>query len=113
MIASAASTRPPLLLTYRGSSPQRRSLLLFFSPPLVEVDEGDFTLAHYTRMANYLDLCAIALPCGFGRSGLPIGLQLIGRAGAERDLIAAAWAIERLLDVVPRVPPLHVSHCAD
>jgi hypothetical protein len=48
-------------------------------------------------MANYLDLCAIALPCGFDRQGLPIGLQLIGLAGAEAALLAAAWAIGRLL----------------
>ena len=83
------------------------------APPLAEVDEGDFTLARYTRMANYLGLCAIALPCGFDRSGLPIGLQLVGRAGQESDLIAAAWAIEQLLVLPPRLPPLHASRCAD
>ena len=77
------------------------------APRLTEVDEGDFTLARYTRMANYLGLCAISLPCGFDRSGLPIGLQLIGRAGAEANLIAAAWGVERLLALPPRVPPLH------
>ena len=83
------------------------------APPLAEVDEADFTLAYYTRMANYLGLCAIALPCGFDRSGLPIGLQLIGRAGHEAGLIAAAWAAEQLLELPPRVPPLHVSACLD
>ena len=83
------------------------------APPLAQVDESDFTLAHYTRMANYLDLCAIALPCGFNRCGLPIGLQLIGRAGSEARLIAAALAIEILLAVPLRQPPLHVSHCTD
>ena len=83
------------------------------APVITDVDEGDFTLAHYTRMANYLDLCAIALPCGFDRLGLPIGLQLIGRAGDEARLIAAAWAVEHMLDLPLRVPPLHVSHCVD
>lgn len=83
------------------------------APRIEDVDEGDFTLAHYTRMANYLDLCAISLPCGFDQLGLPIGLQLISRSGNERALIAAAWAIERLLALPPRVPPLHVTHCTD
>lgn len=83
------------------------------APLIDDVDEGDFTLAYYTRMANYLDLCAIALPCGFDRSGLPIGLQLIGRAGQEERLIAAAWAIERLIALPERLPPLHASRCAD
>ncbi|NIJ08532.1 aspartyl-tRNA(Asn)/glutamyl-tRNA(Gln) amidotransferase subunit A [Sphingomonas vulcanisoli] len=83
------------------------------APPIADVDEGDFTLAYYTRMANYLDLCAIALPCGFDRLGLPIGIQLIGRAGDEGKLIAAAWSIERLLALPPRLPPLHASRCAN
>ena len=83
------------------------------APRIDDVNEGDYTLAHYTRMANYLDLCAIALPCGYDRSGLPIGLQLIGRAGHESALIAAAWAIEQALALPARVPPLHLSRCAD
>ena len=83
------------------------------APPLGEVDEGDFTLAYYTRMVNYLDLCAISLPCGFDRHGLPVGLQLIGRAGTEAKLIAAAWAIEHLLAIPAQLPPLHISHCLD
>ena len=83
------------------------------APRIDEVDEAEFTLAHYTRMANYLDLCAISLPCGFDRSGLPIGLQLLGRAGNEAGLITTAWAIERLLALPPRLPPFHAAHCAD
>ena len=83
------------------------------APVITDADEADFTLAHYTRMANYLGLCAIALPCGVDRAGLPIGLQLVGRAGDEAGLLAAAWAIEHLLALPPRVPPLHVSRCGD
>lgn len=83
------------------------------APRIETVDEGDFTLAHYTRIANYLDLCAITLPCGFDRLGLPIGLQLLGRAFDEAGLIAAAWALERLLALPPCLPPLHAARCAD
>lgn len=81
------------------------------APRIEDVDEGDFTLAHYTRMANYLDLCAVALPCGLDRARLPVGLQIVGRAGCETEIIAAAWAIERLLALPPRLPPLHVARC--
>jgi aspartyl-tRNA(Asn)/glutamyl-tRNA(Gln) amidotransferase subunit A len=83
------------------------------APIIDDVDEDDFTLARYTRMANYLNLCAIALPCGFDRSGLPIGVQLIGRAGNESGLIAAAWAIEQLIALPERLPPLHAARCRD
>ena len=83
------------------------------APRIDDVDETDFTLAHYTRMANYLDLCAISLPCGFDRTELPIGLQIIGRAGDESRLIAAAWVVEQLLALPVVIPPLHISRCTD
>jgi amidase len=47
---------------------------------------------------------ALSLPCGFTRSGLPVGLQLIGRPRGEGALIAAAAALESELGLEPRVP---------
>jgi aspartyl-tRNA(Asn)/glutamyl-tRNA(Gln) amidotransferase subunit A len=38
---------------------------------------------------------AIAVPCGFSKAGLPIGLQLIGRAFEEETLLRAAHAYEQ------------------
>lgn len=83
------------------------------APPIEQVDEDDFRLAHYTRMANYLNLCAVALPCGFDCNGLPIGLQIIGRAGNESRLLAAAFAVEGIVRLPPRVPSLHLSNLLD
>jgi Asp-tRNA(Asn)/Glu-tRNA(Gln) amidotransferase A subunit family amidase len=37
---------------------------------------------------------AVALPCGGGPQGLPIGVQLVGRRGKDASLLAAAAAIE-------------------
>ncbi len=37
---------------------------------------------------------AITIPAGFGRAGLPIGLQIVGRPNGEFDLIALAAAFE-------------------
>lgn len=37
----------------------------------------------------------MSVPCGFSRSGLPIGLQLIGPSWQEERLIALASAYER------------------
>jgi len=39
-------------------------------------------------------LPAVALPCGFDSSGLPIGFQIIGDAFSENKLIAAARAFQ-------------------
>ncbi|MBI2504340.1 MAG: hypothetical protein HYW07_14040 [Candidatus Latescibacteria bacterium] len=48
-----------------------------------------------TTAANLLGLCALSLPCGFTRNGLPIGLQLIGRPWAEARLLRLAHAYEQ------------------
>ncbi len=48
---------------------------------------------------------AISVPCGFTRTGLPVGLQLVGRPHADADVIAAAAALEAALGLDTR-PPL-------
>ena len=69
--------------------------------PVGEVDREDT----YTRInglclrnttaVNLLGLCALSLPCGFTRSGLPIGLQLVGRPWTEARLLLLAHAYEQ------------------
>lgn len=50
----------------------------------------------YTISANLAGLPGISVPCGRDRSGLPIGLQMIGDCFAERKLIRAAYTYEKL-----------------
>ena len=47
-----------------------------------------------TIYATLAGLPCIALPAGFGRAGLPMGLQLIGRPHAEMELLRVARAYE-------------------
>jgi len=49
----------------------------------------------YTISVNLAGLPAISVPCGFSKGGLPIGLQLIGRAFEEETLLRAAHAYEQ------------------
>lgn len=49
----------------------------------------------YTISVNLAGLPAIALPCGLSRGGLPIGMQLIGRAFEEETILRAAHAYEQ------------------
>jgi aspartyl-tRNA(Asn)/glutamyl-tRNA(Gln) amidotransferase subunit A len=44
---------------------------------------------------NYLGIPALALPCGFDKRGLPIGMQLIGRPHSEPLLLHAGAAYQR------------------
>jgi aspartyl-tRNA(Asn)/glutamyl-tRNA(Gln) amidotransferase subunit A len=73
--------------------------------PLESVDEATTPLAAFTRGANYLGACALSLPAGFSREGLPIGAQLIGAPFAEASLIAVGRAFQRATDWHRRRPP--------
>lgn len=48
----------------------------------------------YTVSANLAGLPALSLPCGKDRQGLPVGLQLLGRAFDEETLLWVAQALQ-------------------
>ena len=49
----------------------------------------------FTISVNLAGLPAIALPCGFSKAGLPIGMQMIGRAFEEETILRVAHAYEQ------------------
>jgi aspartyl-tRNA(Asn)/glutamyl-tRNA(Gln) amidotransferase subunit A len=53
---------------------------------------------------NLAGLPALALPMGFGRDGLPVSLQLLGRAFSEAVLVAIGTAYQQLTDWHRRRP---------
>lgn len=59
-----------------------------------------------TSPINLVGLPALSLPCGFNSQGLPIGLQLVGRAFAEATLITLGHAYEATTEWHLRQPPL-------
>jgi aspartyl-tRNA(Asn)/glutamyl-tRNA(Gln) amidotransferase subunit A len=60
----------------------------------------------YTIGVNLAGLPAISIPCGFTKSALPIGLQLIGQPFQEAKLLAIAHVYEREHEWCTRRPPL-------
>jgi len=52
----------------------------------------------FTRAVTCAGVPALALPCGFTASGLPLGMQLVGRAMEEARLFAFGAAYERATD---------------
>lgn len=63
----------------------------------------------WTMPFNLTGHPAITLPCGMGRDGLPIGLQLVGRLRQEKDLLAAAALFEAAVNLVSRWPDIEVQ----
>jgi len=63
----------------------------------------------YTISANLAGLPALSLPCGFDSHGLPIGLQMIGKAFDESTILQAAHAYEQQAGWRDRKPELDVS----
>jgi aspartyl-tRNA(Asn)/glutamyl-tRNA(Gln) amidotransferase subunit A len=59
----------------------------------------------YTIPVNLAGLPGISVPCGFAR-GLPVGLQLIGRAFGEATVLNAAYAYEQATPYHTVRPPL-------
>jgi aspartyl-tRNA(Asn)/glutamyl-tRNA(Gln) amidotransferase subunit A len=53
--------------------------------------------AVFTPLLNHALVPAISIPCGSGRDGLPVGLQIVSRSGRDRALLAAAAEAERIL----------------
>lgn len=84
--------------------------------PPIRVEERYVPALNGVQLGDYLGwlvmTCAIsvtgcpvlALPCGFTRDGLPVGVQVIGPARSEARLLAIGAYLEQVLDVAPRAP---------
>jgi len=59
----------------------------------------------YTIPINLAGLPGLAIPCGFGDRGRPVGLQIVGNYFDETRMLAAAHAYQQVTDWHTRVPP--------
>jgi len=84
------------------------------APTIAESDVGNSPdaevviqrLTRFTRPINYLGLPSLSIPSAFTRSGLPVGMQLIGRSFDEATLLRIGAAFQRATDFHERVPQL-------
>jgi aspartyl-tRNA(Asn)/glutamyl-tRNA(Gln) amidotransferase subunit A len=53
--------------------------------------------AVFTGLFNHGQAPAISIPCGRGRDGMPVGLQIAGAVGEDRRVLAFAEAAEAIL----------------
>ncbi len=77
-------------------------VLLMPTTPSTACKIGEFTSPltmdlqdYFTVAMNLAGIPALALPCGFSKAGLPIGLQLVGPHLSEERLLSAGYAYEQ------------------
>jgi aspartyl-tRNA(Asn)/glutamyl-tRNA(Gln) amidotransferase subunit A len=58
----------------------------------------------FTLALSLAGLCGISVPCGFDKAGLPIGLQIMGRAFDEGTVLRVAHAYEQATEWHTRRP---------
>jgi aspartyl-tRNA(Asn)/glutamyl-tRNA(Gln) amidotransferase subunit A len=63
-------------------------------------------ITRFTRPINYMGLPSLSIPTGFTGSGLPVGMQIVGRAFDEAGIIRIGAAFQRATDFHQRVPKL-------
>ena len=74
-------------------------------------EKTDDPLAMYlsdicTINVNLAGLPAVSVPCGFTSQGLPVGVQLIGKAFGESALLSMAYAYEQAAGLFDKHPNL-------
>jgi aspartyl-tRNA(Asn)/glutamyl-tRNA(Gln) amidotransferase subunit A len=62
------------------------------------------TPAHFTRVFNLLEMCALAVPSGFTAGGLPLSLQIACRPYDEAMALRIGWAYQQATDWHTRRP---------
>ncbi len=108
--------RGPALAAYRAAVAGTDAVIVpgapVPAPTLAESDVGNGPdaeaviqrLTRFTRPINYLGLPSLAIPSGFTKTGLPVGMQLIGRSFDEAMLLRIGAAFQRATDFHALVP---------
>lgn len=89
------TTAPLLQRASRVIAKTRAGKLLALSGILDDLITQSLGWVPYTQLANLTGRPAISVPLHWTKTGLPLGVQFVGRLGADGDLLALAAALEQ------------------
>lgn len=72
-------------------------------------EQENIAPSHFTRMVNFIDRCALAVPNGFSPAGLPTSLQIVCAANDEAMALRIGRAYQTVTDWHRRAPSLDVT----
>ena len=78
------------------------------TPTLKEAEKAgpNAVAAENTFFCNYFALPAISVPCGFDPSGLPVGLQIVGRSWEDENVLHVAHELEKQIHPSVKTPKI-------
>ena len=116
-LAESIVARPRLIRTFEqevlaGDDVAVLPVMAILTPSAAECDPGSdrfsprtlYALSRFTRFVNMLGLPAVAIPAGFDQRGMPVGVQIVGRAGTDLALLDLVRRIQSTTDWHGRLP---------
>lgn len=104
--------RSEVLDTFRSSADVLIMPTTAITAPQLSDCDGEAGLDLASKMTrlvgpwSFADVPALTIPVGFDRRGLPIGMQIVGRPNAERDVLEVAAQYQRRTNWHTRRPTL-------
>ena len=79
---------------------------LGFTWPDGTVEAATAAYVRYSAPANVTGLPSLSVPAAFTSTGLPLGVQILGKPFAEPEILQVGYALEQNSDVVGRIAPV-------
>ena len=126
-LAASVAARGPLLRQFEAEVLSGDDVVVLPVMPIVtpRADRCDpaserfsartlYALSRWTRFVNMLGVPAVAMPAGFDDNRMPVGVQIVGRAGADFALLGLVRNVQAITSWHARVPnAVAAPHASD